>query len=203
MPYKKVEKTESVIGGNPIRIKYKDVFEFKPFYESLHEWLMHYGWSDIEKEKDHWETAYVERIDRNGAKEIWISWRTYKDAEGGPFRYYLDFNFHLLGLTSTEVVKDGMKLKVNKGELELHINAVIEKTYEEGLKKIPFIGQFTELFNKRVYRQEYEERKKEFYQEVYVLQNFIKQWFKLKRYLPYEETKSFFPSMAWPSHLKD
>ena len=47
-----------------------------------------------------------------------------------------------------------------------------------------------------------EERKKELYREAYVLQTFIKQWFKLKRYLPYEETKSFFPSAAYPSHIK-
>ncbi len=202
MPYKKV-KGESIFPNAPIRIKYKDVFEFKPFYESLHEWLQHYGWTDVDDKKDHWETIYAERIDRNGGKEIWISWRTFRNAEGAPFRYYLDFNFHLLGITTTEVVKEGMKLKVNKGEMELHINAVIEKTYEEDLEKIPIIGKFKDLFNKRVYRQEYEERKKELYQETYVLQNFIKQWFKLKRYLPYEESKSFFPSMAWPSHLKE
>jgi len=202
MPYKKVD-AESLFPGRPIRIKYKDVFDFKPFYESLHEWFQHYGWKDVDDKGDHWETMYVERIDRNGAKEIWVSWRLFRDAEAGPFRYYLDMNFHLLGLTSTEVVKEGMKLKVNKGELELHMNALIEKTYEKGLKEISFIGKFLDLFNKRVYRQEYEERKKELYQETYVLQNFIKQWFKLKRYLPYEETKSFFPSQAWPSHLKE
>jgi len=48
-----------------------------------------------------------------------------------------------------------------------------------------------------------EQRKKELYQEVYQLQNFLKQWFKLKRYLPYEETKNYSPSYAWPSHLRE
>lgn len=201
MPYKKVN-AEPIISP-AMRIKYKDVFDLKAFYEALHEWLLHYSWMDVEDQKDHWETAYLERIDRNGNKEIHICWRTFKPAEYGKFNYYLDFNFHILGLSNIEVVKESIKRKVQQGEIELHINALLEKTYETELRKNKIVGRFVDLFNKRVYRQEYEERKKELYQELYVLQNFIKQWFKLKRYLPYEESKTLFTSQAWPSHLKE
>jgi len=45
-------------------------------------------------------------------------------------------------------------------------------------------------------------KKKALYRETYELHNFLKQWFKLKRYLPYEEHKNFYPSYAWPSHIK-
>ncbi|MFH0701595.1 MAG: hypothetical protein V2A62_04110 [Candidatus Woesearchaeota archaeon] len=201
MPYKEVD-AEPVL-SRPMRVKYKDVFELKAFYEAMHEWLMHYGWTDVDDKADHWETAYIERIDRNGNREIHFNWRTFKPAEGGPFNYYLDLNFHVLGLSNVEVVKDGIKLKVQKGEIEMHYQALVEKTYEKDLKKNKLISPFLNLFNKRVYRQEYEERKKELYQELYMMQNFIKQWFKLKRYLPYEESKTLFISQAWPSHLKE
>lgn len=201
MPSKKID-AESVL-GKPFRVKYKDVFDFKEFYGALHEWLLHYSWIDIEEGEDRWENLYYERIDRNGNKEIWIQWRPFKKADSGPFNYYLDFNFHALGLSTTEVVKDGIKMKVNKGELELFVDAKIEKSYVKDFEKNAFLKEILDLFNRRVYRQEYEERKKELYQEVYILQNFIKQWFKLKRYLPYEETKGFFTSYAWPSHLKE
>lgn len=188
----------------PIRVKYKDVFDLKAFYEALHEWLQQNGWSAIEEgELDHFETFYGERIGREGMKEIWIQWRVTKGAPEGPFNYYLNFDYHLLGLTSIEVVKEGMKFKTNKGELDLYINAFIEEKYSKALESNPLIKYFFILFKQRVYRKEYEQRKKELYQETYVLQNFIKQWFKLKRYLPYEESKSFFPSSAWPSHLKE
>ena len=201
MPFKKGEY-EKVL-ESPMRVKYKDVFEMKAFYESLHEWCLQYGWMDLEEDKDHFETFYGEKIDKNGAKELWIQWRVYKDAEGAPLRYYLDFHYHVLGLTPTEVVKEGIKLKAHKGEMELTMNGYVERKYQKDFKKNTFLNEILGLFNKRIYRKEFEQRKKELYQEMYVLQNFIKQWFKLKRYLPYEEARTMFSSYAWPSHLKE
>jgi len=137
MPSKKID-AESVL-GKPLRVKYKDVFDLKAFYESLHEWLQHYGWKDLEDGEDHWENLYAERIDRNGNKEIWIQWRPFRTAEGGPFNYYLDFNFHVLGLSGVEVVKEGIKMKVHKGEMELNIDAKIERTYVKEFEKNAFL----------------------------------------------------------------
>lgn len=188
---------------SPLRVKYKDIFDLKEFYDALHEWLLEYGWGDNEENTEHWETHYGERIGQSGAKEMWIRWRVKKNAEGAPLVYHLDFDFHCLGIINTEVVKEGRKIKTNKGEVDMDINAYIERTYEKGLQENSLLKQFLTLFNRRVYSGTLEQRKKELYQEVYVLQNFIKQWFKLKRYLPYEETKGFFPSYAWPSHLKE
>ncbi len=199
------QKGESIFPPfQPLRVKYKDVFDLKAFYEALHEWLQQNNWKAVEEgELDHFETYYGEKIGREGMKEIWIQWRATKDAPEGPFTYYLNFDYHVLGLTSIEVVKEGMKMKVNKGELDLYIDARIEEKYSKDLESNLLIKYFFMLFKQRVYRKEYELRKKELYQETYALQNFIKQWFKLKRYLPYEERKSFFPSSAWPSHLKE
>lgn len=202
MPSKKLANIEPLFGA-PLRVKYKDVFDLKAFYESLHDWLLHNNWVDVEEKKDHYENFYGERIGREGAKEIWIQWRPFKEAEGAPITYYLDFDFHVLGLSNVEVVKEGIKMKVQKGELDLYITPYIQKNYEEKFSKHPFLKQILPIFNKRIYREQYEQRRKELYNETYILQNFIKQWFKLKRYAPYEETKSFFTSQAWPSHLKE
>src|SRR3989339_1305725 len=101
----------------PMRIKYKDVLDFKAFYEALHEWLLENDWKDVEDKLDHWETYYGERVDRNGSKEIWILWRPVKDAKDSKYlKYYLDFNFHCLGMSKVEVVKEGQKMKIDKGE---------------------------------------------------------------------------------------
>ena len=104
---------------------------------------------------------------------------------------------------STEVVVKGRKIKTNKGEVEMGIRAFIEKNYESKFDENKFLSQVKEIFTNRIYKKNLEQRKKELYQEVYAFNNFIKQWFKLKRYLPYEEIKGFFPSQAWPSHLKE
>ncbi len=206
-----------------MKLKYKDIFDMKAFYEALYEYLKENEWGDPDDTLDatsgepinptvprseHWETYYGERIDAKGLRELWIQWRLFKDPKEAPFlRYYLDIDFHCLGLAfGVEIVKEGMKLSVNRGEVELTINSYIEKVYEKkftegGMKWL--LKPLTEMFTKRIYRKELKAREKELYQETYALQQFIKQWFKMKRYLPYEEVKSFFPSYAWPSHVKE
>ena len=205
MPIKKKEGLIELFPEfQPMRVKYKDVLDFKAFYEALREWLLENDWKDSFGDLDHWETYYGERIDRNGAKEIWIQWRPMKNAKDSKYlNYYLDFNFHCLGMTKVEVVKDGQKVKVDKGEMELIIKAFIEKGYDKEFEKNALLKPLLKIFQKRIYQQKFEERKKELHQETYALQNFIKHWLKLKRYLPYEDTAMFFESKAWPSHLKE
>lgn len=201
MPSKKVANK---IDLPVMKVKYKDIFDLKEFYTALHEWYLEYGWADPEDKSDHWETYYAERVGQGNVKEIWIQWRAYKDAPDAPFLgYYLDLDFHALGLTTTDVVKEGQKMSVNKGEVEVSIKGYLEKKYEAQFEKQKLLKEVKSLFTQRVYRKTLEQRKKELFQELYALQNFMKQWFKLKRYLPYEESKSFFPSYAWPSHLRE
>jgi len=187
----------------PMRVKYKDIFNLKAFYESLREWLTEHGWQDLQDNLDHWETYYGERISQGGAKEIWMQWRTTKDPGDAKIQYYLDFDWHCIAVTTTEIVRNGQKIKTNKGEVEMNIRAFVERKYETEWKNHWFLKHFIKLFTNRIYSDEIELRQKELYQETYAMQNFIKQWFKMKRYLPYEETKGFFPSEAFPSHMKE
>ncbi len=208
MPKKKVDNLTSIFPQfSPLRIKYKDIFDLKAFYETLHEWFIEYGWKDVEEpgaNGDHWENYYAEKIGSGGIREIWFQWRTSKGAPDSKYiTYYMDLDVHCVGLGDTEVVRNGRKLKVNKGEIEMMIKFYLRNGYIADFNKHSFLRHFTDLFTKRIYASEIEQRKKELYQEAYVLQNFIKQWFKLKRFLPYEETKSFFPSSAYPSHIKE
>ncbi len=196
---------------SPLRVKYKDVFDFKAFYEELWEWCKEHGWKDWEMDLDTFERFYGERITTGGVKEIWIRWRAYKPAEGTPLTkqsdkevgyltYYLDVDFHVLGLSSAEIVKDGKKIKADKGEIEISIRTFIEKNYEYEFANHSFLRHFLDIFTARIYKQKLEERQRELYREAYVMQTYIKQWFKMKTYLPYVQGENFFPSKAWPSH---
>ncbi len=188
----------------PMRLKYKDVFDLKGFYEAVHEWLLENDWKDKETKLDYWENYYGERIAQGGMREIWIQWRPWKiPNDDMKIEYYLDFDWHCIAVTNTEIVRDGKKIKLNKGEVELKIRAYIEKTYEKELEQYGILKPFVKLFTQKAYNNELEMREKELYQETYALQNFIKQWFKMKRYLPYEESKTFFTSQAFPSHLRE
>ena len=123
---------------DPVRIKYSDVIDLKEFYDSLHEWLMEHEWKDEAEDSDKYETYYGERIDRNGGKEIWIFWRMYKKPPNTEaFRYYLDVYYHCIAIRPTEVIKEGKKLKVNKGIVEMKIAGYIDEIYKEmRLKRI-------------------------------------------------------------------
>lgn len=193
----------------PLKVKYKDVFEFKSFYEELWEWCKEHGWRDWEQDGENFERFYGERITTGGIKEIWIRWRTWKPADWSPtipgkketyLTFYLDIDFHLLGMGSTEIIKDGKKIKTDKGEIEVSIKPFIEKNYEYEFDKHPILKHALELFSQRLYKRKIDERKKDLYREAYVMQTFIKQWFQLKTYQPYAQGENFFPSKAWPSH---
>lgn len=205
IPEKRVERLFDQFA--PVTVKYKDIFNFKDYYTALKFWLHEYGWTDGVKgsPKNEWfESYYNERIDPSGAREMRIRWRLNKLAPGNAkLKYHLDMNFHVLALTNTEVIRNGQKIKTNKGECELKISAFIEKLYEKDFEKSTFLKPFKKLFTRRVYNSIVDEKKKELYQEIYIFQNFIKQWLKLKRYLPYEEVKVFHPSQAFPSHQKE
>ena len=202
MPKFKVENLNRL--RPEIQLKYKDIFDLKEFYEALRQWLFEYGWMDTEDKTEHFESYYGENIDQGGVREIWMRWRPYRPAANSDYiNFYLDFNWHIVGLTSTEIVRDGSKLKAHKGEVEIKINAWYELKFVSDFKSHNLLKYFASLFKRRVYKKDVAQRKKEFYQELYEMQTFIKQWFKLKRYLPYEETKNFYRSYAWPSHIPE
>lgn len=189
------------------RVKWKDIFNVKEFYRAIHEWLLEYEWNDPEFNLDYYESLYFEKIGLFNDKELWVRWRPQRFPKGknSYYKYHLDFDFHYLYLVPTEVVRDGKKFKkdIYKGEVEVWITALIELDYNGQWSKHPFLRYFNKLMPERIWHKDLvEEHRRELYREAYILQNFIKQWFKLKRYLPYEEVELFYPSEAYPTYTK-
>jgi hypothetical protein len=207
MPRKRVKHLVSLWGNEtPMRIKYKDIFDLKAFYQFMREYLKVNGWTDEELggTSERWESYYGERIDQKGAREIWFLWRLVKEPMGSPMiRYYLDIDFHCLGIVPTEVIQDGKKFKANKGEVEMKMWAYVEEKFKSKFEGHWLLSRISELFTERIYDKEVYQRKKEYYQELYTFASYIKQWFKMKRYVPYEEQKQFYKSWAFPSNKKE
>ncbi|HLD01165.1 MAG TPA: hypothetical protein VJC39_05465 [Candidatus Nanoarchaeia archaeon] len=199
-------KTSNLISLPAMKVKYRDIFDMRELYDTLYFMLIERGWGDKEEEgSEHWESYYYEKIGQDGSKENWIRWRTFKKSPSSPdyIGFYLDFDMHIIGLKSTEIVKDGRKIKIDKGEVEISLAPYIEEIYKEKFSQHSFLKHFKNIFSTRIYGQSLEQHKKELYQEAYYIQNSIKQWFKLKRHLPYEEGRAFYPSIAFPSHIKE
>jgi len=187
MPKFKIPKEEEVKLPE-LRVKFKDIFDLKEFYTALREYLNDNDWKDIEDRDEHWESQYGEHVRQGGVKEMWIWWRLHKVPKNQSYiTYYLDFDWHNLGIQETEIIREGLKLKVHKGEVEIYIKPYMQLNFVGEFNKHAILKHFTKLFKSRIYHSQYEKKKKELYQETYALQNFMKQWFKFKRYLPYEE----------------
>src|SRR3989338_6813496 len=129
MPLTKVDNLIQVPERSAFKLKYKDIFDIKALYTFIRDYRVENGWYDeVEGPgSDHWETYNGEKIDAGGSREIWMYWSLVKDAEGAPLRYYLDFNFHALGLSDAEVIKDGKKLKAIKVNVDLPIKLTKKK----------------------------------------------------------------------------
>ncbi len=211
MPARKTKNLIKVPDA-PIKLKYKDIFDLSAFYEACFYFLREYGWyattgspdDDAHTYNEAYETHYFEQHLPGGVKNITYYWRLQKPApDGSMLHYHFDFNVQIIALGNTEIIRDGNKIKANKGEIGMEMVAYIEEKYKSELGGKRWFKPIQDIFNKRIYKSTIDQRKRELYREVYVFQNFIKQWFKLKRYLPYEETKSFYPSSAWPSHHRE
>lgn len=208
MPVKNI--SPNAIQAANFTVKFKDTFNLKEFYRAMHEWLLEYEWSSVDskgkiEKGETWETLYLERQGLEGDKEMWWWWRLEKiPTDNSYYKYILDIDYHILYILPAEVMRDGKKLKVNKGEVEVKVWAYVQFDMEGEWSKHPFLKSFNSIFPKRIYKQElYEDHKLELYREAYILQAFMKKWFKLKSFLPYEEITQFHPSFAYPEWKKE
>jgi len=201
-----VTKLNNAIQAAYYRIKFKDIFDLKELYFVLKEWLLEYGWGSSDPDgnpegEEWWESMYMEREGGDGSKEHLFWWRLQKiPTDNSYYRYHLDIDFRTLGIVPSEVVRDGKKLKVVKGEVEIKVWAFVEFDYKGEWSTHPVLRLFNKIFPNRIFSKDlYADHKRELYREAYVLNAFIKKWFQLKRFLPFEEVPLFYPSKSYPT----
>jgi len=203
---------KNAVQAAKFRVKFKDIFNLKEFYKAMHEWTKEYAWYSVESDGlkiengvDYYETLYLEREHAGGAKEMWWWWRLQKmPVPNSYYKWHMDIDYHILYMFPSEVMREGKKIKVNKGEVEVKIWAYLEFDYQGQWSKHPILKMFNKVFPNRIFKKElYEDHKIELYREMYLLQAYMKRWFKLRSFLPYEEITPFFPSWAYPAWKKE
>ena len=103
------------------KVKHDGIFDFKEIYKFLYALAM-----DLEYDLE--ERSYSEKNTVKG-KEIeihWIARRKISDY----FRYVVKMDWLILGMNDVEVMKEGVKVKTNKGLLEIKFGVWLEKDYE-------------------------------------------------------------------------
>jgi len=174
-------------------IKHKDYFNLKELYYNLHEWLIEEGYAS-RTDLTFPETMMLERITQESGKEIWLRWRNEKSPTNSKFyRYVLYTDWHIILLKSAEVMHEGMKFKTNWGEVEFSVDARVIGDYERKWQKSPIFNRILPLFWNRIFRKDILMHRKELYRDAYRFQNEVKEFLKLKTFLPEPGTKFVSP----------
>ncbi len=184
-----------------LRIWYSDVFSLRNLYLMIHEMLMEEGWYGLDDQTDHSdiEALYAENIYQKGihrgGKEVLFWWRASKFVEGKYSSYlknFLDIDARCAYLQNTEVLHQGKKITVQKGEIEIFFRPRIESDYgEEKWETHWLLKHVKPIYEKRIIDAEIEKREKELWRDTNRIHSKIKQYLQLRTFVPVPEP--FFP----------
>jgi len=134
------------------KIKHGGIFHFKDFYNFAYDWF-------ISEDYDLTEKKYSEKV-VGDAKEIEIVWETFRKISD-YFKFVIKMRWIILGMKDVEVQRDGKKVKMNSGTLEVSFTAILEKDYENRWEDRPFFKFMRGIYDKYIIRNridDYEQR---------------------------------------------
>lgn len=200
MPVVTVDQDQPIWAA-AFRLKYRDVFNLKNFYRMVHEWLKEKDWKAADGSEDHYEIFVYEKHDEAGFREIHVWWRPEKGfaPDGKFYKWKLKIDFKCLYLKSAEIMWQGKKLKVEKGELEMKIRSYVELVGLKEWKKHPILKYFANVYWRRIMWGDLMKIKMLLYRETYELQDSMKAFLQMKRFLPSFEGEKFYTPESYPS----
>lgn len=121
------------------KMKYSGLFKFTEFYKFGYEWLVEQPQFTVV------EDQYFEKI-KGAAKDIEFSWVGSKKVSD-YFKYEIKVKVRVTGMEEVEVAQDKLKIKMNKGTVEVKITSSLIRDWQ---------GQFEESAFKKFLRAIYE-----------------------------------------------
>lgn len=125
------------------KIKQTGIFDFKELYRYCYTWLVDEGYLLTEKN-------YSEKITPNG-KEVEIIWEARKKISD-YFRFVFKISWRVLGMVTVEVEENGKKIKMDKGQVEIKVDATLEKDYEHRWENNAFTKFLRGAYDKYIIR---------------------------------------------------
>lgn len=150
------------------KVVHSGIFDFKETYAFAYSWLIDEGYEVREKK-------YSEKVKVDG-KEVEISWEVWRKISD-YFKFYATVKWRILRMNSVEVEKNGVKVKLNKGQPEIKIQAYLERDYEKKWEGRAFRKFLRGLYDKYIIKHridQYEEKLfKEFDEYATQLKSFL------------------------------
>ena len=104
------------------KISYNGFFKFKEFYKFCYNWLAEDSGLDV------YETEYSEKIDGQ-TKTIGFKWECTKEVTD-YFQYEIKLGFKIEELSEVEINKAGVKVKTNKGKVDIKLSGSLVRDYD-------------------------------------------------------------------------
>lgn len=139
------------------KVKHRGLFDFAELYRFCYDWL-------IDKDYLVTEKSYSEKVTAGG-KEVEIEWDARKKISD-YFRFVLKINWRIIGMTETEAQRNGVKMKINKGQLEIAFSATIEKDYEHRWENSAFLKFLRGVYDRYIIRGRIESYEEKIFEEV-------------------------------------
>ena len=122
------------------KIKWKGIFHFKDVYNFLYRWLDDEGYT-IEERK------YLEEVDGPIKKKIEIKWIAEKKISD-YFKIEMKLDWRILGMKDIEVERDGGRVNMNDGSVEIKITGTLLKDYESTWETNPMMKFLRGVYEK-------------------------------------------------------
>lgn len=124
-------------------LKHKGYFDFKDFYNYCYDWLKDEGFNVAEEE-------YTEKVDGAG-KEIQLKW-VFSKKVSDYIKHEGVVSWHITTMTDEEVMVDGKKKKMNKGDLKMKVMALIVKDYDSKWDATPRLKMWRGIYDRYIIR---------------------------------------------------
>ena len=139
------------------KIKHSGIFNYSDLYLFCYTWLIDEDYLVTEK-------SYSEKVSPGG-KVVEIRWEARKKISD-YFRFIIKTNWRIIGMTDVEVQKEGKKIKMNKGTLEITFSAILEKDYEHRWENRPFIKFLRGVYDRYIIRGRIDQHEEKIFKEV-------------------------------------
>ena len=103
---------------------------------------------------------------------------------GAFYTHHIDIDWNVVQMYDVEIMRNGNKQKVQKGELKVGIKPYISIPDMSNAALLKF---FDNWIRTRLVKKNLEEQRKILYQDAYRLQGMIKKYLELKTFIPEQE----------------
>lgn len=172
-----------------LELEFRGTFIGKTFYWVMREWFMEHGYTDITNGND---LLMVERIYfevKGHDRQVRARWRTMKNAFASGFgtgflKWFIDVDIRIHQMTEVEIMSEGRKVKGLTGTVRMEFRGRLETEADYSFKKHWLLRNINDFFQKRIYKQELENNRKELYRDLYRFHGMIKKFFDLQIFIP-------------------